>query len=85
MGLAAKIPGWERIRRAVLDRDGWRCTECGKAGRLEVHHLVALRDGGNNDLANLAPVCIACHKAIHRRPTVPEQDAWGRVVAEILR
>ena len=31
---------WFRLRRFVFDRDGWRCRQCGKAGRLEAHHVV---------------------------------------------
>ena len=41
---------WARIRREVLDRDGWRCQTCGKPGRLEVDHILPLHLGGTNDL-----------------------------------
>ena len=27
------------VRRQVLERDGWRCQECGSAINLQVHHL----------------------------------------------
>ena len=30
------------MRRAVFDRDGWRCVACGKRGRLECDHVVPL-------------------------------------------
>ena len=29
-----------------LERAGWRCERCGKAGRLEVHHVRPLHKGG---------------------------------------
>ena len=45
---------WQRIRRAVLDRDGWRCTKCGQPGRLHVHHIRPLERGGGNEDQNLA-------------------------------
>ena len=38
---------WSRVRRAVFDRDGWRCQRCGKAGKLEAHHEPALAAGAN--------------------------------------
>ena len=27
---------WKRLRVSILERDGWRCTRCGKSGQLEV-------------------------------------------------
>ena len=50
---------WARVRRAVLDRDGWRCRKCGKAGRLEVDHIVP--DPGRDpfDMGNLQVLCRA--------------------------
>jgi hypothetical protein len=29
----------QAFKNQVLDRDGWRCQDCGSAERLEVHHL----------------------------------------------
>ncbi|MCY4369550.1 MAG: HNH endonuclease [bacterium] len=38
---------WTAIRRVILQRDGWRCQQCGLAGRLEVDHIETLEDGGD--------------------------------------
>ena len=55
---------WARVRLAVLDRDGWRCQTCSKAGRLEVDHRVPLERGGAvYDLGNLQALCRGCHIA----------------------
>jgi len=41
------------------------CAECEKAGRLtpatEVHHIVAIADGGSDRDENLQPLCKSCH------------------------
>ena len=37
---------WRVFRRAVLDRDNWRCRTCGRPGRLEVDHIVPLAQWG---------------------------------------
>ena len=75
---------WERVRRQVLDRDGWRCRECGRAGRLEVHHRVELRHGGAPyDAMNLETLCRFCHIDRHRRQLTPPEQAWADLVAEI--
>ena len=61
-------PRWKRLRRVILDRDGWRCQSCGKAGRLEVDHILAVHlDGAFWDLGNLQALCRDCHFAKTRR------------------
>ena len=74
---------WANIRqRAFLDQ-GRRCSECGKAGRLEVHHRKPLSEGGTNDLGNLVVLCRGCHIDIHR-PVVGEPAlAWQVLVEEV--
>ena len=53
---------WRILRRRILDRDGWRCVQCGKAGRLEVDHIKPIRDGGDWwDPANLQLLCRPDH------------------------
>ena len=75
---------WEIIRREALERDGWRCRECGKAGRLEVHHLEPLHKGGSNDVGNLVALCRSCHIQAHRRPVSAEQKKWQEFAKELL-
>ena len=56
---------WQGARRAVLERDGYRCTntDCGKAGKLEVHHVTALYESPELAYAldNLKTLCRNCH------------------------
>ena len=55
-----------RFRRQVLDRDGWRCVRCGKASRLEAHHIIPVEAGGEAaDPDNGLTLCIGCHLAHH--------------------
>lgn len=56
---------WKVVRLLALDRDNWRCTKCGKAGQLEVHHILALKDGGKSELENVKSLCRTCHIGIH--------------------
>ena len=66
---------WERVRKQVFERDGYRCQApgCGKAGRLECHHVKALWQGGARiDLQNLTSLCGRCHLAV-----TAEQNSKG--------
>ena len=86
---------WERTRRAVFARDGYRCRCCGRAGRLECDHVVPLeRDPGQDpyDPNGCQTLARACHIAKtrreraereRRRPVAPAVAAWGRLVAEL--
>ena len=83
-----KRPGaseWGRLRRLVLDRGGWRCSQCGKAGRLEVDHVRPLHLGGDNDPANLQALCIGCHLSKTRAEAggdpLPGVEAWDALIA----
>ena len=58
-------------RRKAKDRDDWRCQRCGRVGgsvggRLEVHHLRPVKDGGGDELSNLTVLCRSCHIDGHR-------------------
>lgn len=83
---------WERTRRAVFERAGWRCEGCGRAGRLECDHIVPLaRDPLRDpfDMGNLQALCRPCHRAKtagerKRRPEPAGAAGWKRLVAEEL-
>lgn len=63
-------PAWAEARAAALDRDGHRCTvarllggEC--ADRLDVHHVIPVREGGAwYDDDNLITVCQSHHPMV---------------------
>jgi hypothetical protein len=56
------------LRRAVLRRDGARCTVtgCRHATFVDVHHLVPRADGGAHTPESLVTLCSSHHRAIHR-------------------
>ena len=92
--LGKKIYGtrqWSAIRRAVFNRDGWRCTSCRKPGRLECHHVTPLEREPNQDpfdINGLATLCRACHieetaRQNRRKPTAAE-TLWQNFINELL-
>lgn len=57
---------WQRVRRAVLARDGGRCQHCGSTQHLQVHHIIPLSHGGaRTDPRNLVTLCARCHARQH--------------------
>jgi len=55
-------------RGAVLERDGYRCTQCGSKKQLVVHHKDGNGRGSkqlNNSMRNLKTFCRACHAREH--------------------
>lgn len=78
----AKLYGtkrWRMTRRRKLHLDPV-CEICQNAVAEEVHHRVAIRDGGDiYSLANLVSTCKACHSRETRREQL--QHAGGKVVS----
>lgn len=57
---------WVKVRKTYLMQHPL-CEQCEKEGRItparEVHHIIALQDGGNRlDESNFMAVCHACHQ-----------------------
>jgi hypothetical protein len=57
---------WSKIRGIILERDDYRCQICGKTNdRLDVHHIIPRRDGGQDSTDNLITVCNGvCHNKL---------------------
>lgn len=53
----------EETRKAILERDNFRCVICGSAEKenLTIHHLIPKSAGGSDVLSNLITICVACH------------------------
>jgi hypothetical protein len=56
---------WLQIRSAILNRDDYRCQECGYYKHLEVHHIIPRRKGGTDEASNLITLCVRCHRKKH--------------------
>lgn len=58
-------------RQRIALRDGAQCRRCGRTyGRLELDHIVALKDGGADADRNCQLLCGSCHKAKTRTDAV---------------
>ena len=82
---------WAAVRRAVFERDGWRCVMCARPGRLECDHVVPLERVPGQDPYHpdgLQSLCRECHieksARENRRPLTPAEAAWCALIAEML-
>lgn len=55
----------------ALERDNYKCTDCGSENSIIVHHKDESRKRGtktmNNSLENLVTLCRSCHADIHKQ------------------
>ena len=91
-------PGFSRRRAlqrfSALNRDGWRCRKCGKAGRLEVDHIVPVSQGGPEwgidaaDISHVQTLCVGCHiskSAFEHSKPDPARESWAALVQNRLQ
>lgn len=84
-------PRWHTLRMAVLERDGFKCVDCGKSrGRLECDHIVPvrLRPDLAYDPQNCAMRCPSCHSAktrieVGNPPPSYDRHGWRKAVNEL--
>lgn len=53
------------LRKQVLERDSWRCQNCGSSENLQVHHIQSRGRLGADTLENLTALCASCHRDVH--------------------
>ena len=61
--ISAKID--KDTRKAVYQRDGWRCAMCDSPKYIQIHHVIPRSRGGNNTMHNLITLCSDCHALAH--------------------
>jgi hypothetical protein len=80
-----------RTRFEVFKRDGFRCVYCGSTpndGPLHVDHVLAIANGGTDEIDNLVAACAACNlgKAavpLVRRAPTPDPEAIAEQAEQV--
>jgi hypothetical protein len=61
-GRPTRTPVSTELRRAVFERDGGRCVECGGAFDIQYDHILPVAHGGATTLQNLQILCAECNR-----------------------
>ena len=84
-GRLLEDPRWKAKRKRILERDNYRCTWCGRAENLQVHHKYYMRypDGKMAEPWDypddkLVTLCDRCHREWHGKHKVKVYwRKWG--------
>ena len=58
---------WAELAESIRQRDGYKCTRCGKKAKrrgraLDVHHIIPVILSHDNSPSNLRTLCASCHR-----------------------
>ena len=63
------LTSYRKLCFEVLQRDGWRCQNCGAHEFLQVHHRRFRSQGGQDSEENMITLCNRCHQELHAGAT----------------
>lgn len=69
-----------KTRRAVYERDGFRCALCDSTDGLQIHHVKPRGEGGADHPMNLITLCWRCHAAAHGDFFYSSPDMFDRTL-----
>lgn len=54
---------YKKFRKKIIERDNYRCINCGASDRLEVHHIKPASKFPEQimDESNVITLCVSCH------------------------
>jgi len=65
---------FKKAKREMIERRT-KCHEC-EDYATELHHIIAVEDGGTDDIENLMPLCKECHKEYTSEQTTERNKMW---------
>lgn len=85
-----KTRRWKALRLEILRRDGFACVAFAKRGRLEIDHIIPVRDAPtlSYEPTNLQTLCTSCHSRktrleIRLTPVNPKRERWCDAIREL--
>ncbi|MCX8009229.1 MAG: HNH endonuclease [Patescibacteria group bacterium] len=50
------------LKKQIREEQNKCCADCGKKGKIQIHHIVPQHMGGSDERANGVGLCADCHK-----------------------
>jgi hypothetical protein len=74
---SGKTPGGvsDVVRKAIFERDGYKCKACGSEDDLSLDHIIPRSKGGSHDESNLQTLCRRCNSSKNNRQAKGELDS----------
>jgi 5-methylcytosine-specific restriction protein A len=61
-----RVPIPPEVKKYVFERNGYQCQSCQEidlsAKKLQVDHIIPLKQGGANDFSNFQTLCAKCNR-----------------------
>jgi hypothetical protein len=76
-------------KNIVKRKAAFRCCRCQRIG-VEIHHIIPIREGGEDNIDNAAPLCAKCHadfgdNPMKRRELREMRDWWYEQAANMFK
>jgi hypothetical protein len=84
--IAMRKPIPASLKRDVLAEAGYRCAvpTCRTILAIDLHHIIEVQEGGENELSNLLALCPTCH-ALYTRGTISHDaiNVWKTIIVAL--
>jgi 5-methylcytosine-specific restriction endonuclease McrA len=70
---------YEKKKKAILERDGYRCRLCLSMQNLTIDHIIKRSQGGGDTDDNLRTLCMTCHNKEDNSTSDQSQKVAARI------
>ena len=72
------------IKELILERDNNECVLCLKKDEhLQIHHILPVSNGGQDEIENLVSLCHSCHVNVHRKGVMEYEETLYSIARRI--
>jgi len=81
-----KNHAWDKFRKEIFKRDNYTCKFCKeKKDKMQVHHIIPRKYGGNHLEKNLLTACRHCHGSIDRTIFLMVKNNFGKDPKQLIK
>lgn len=77
-----KLSAEFRRARSEIKKRRIKCRVCNEEYATELHHIIAVENGGTDDIENLMPLCRECHKEYTSEQLIERNKIWVELAVD---